>query len=59
MAKLGNLDQRDIWRKIRVEENGVIVQKEFYHNYKPGSKVFLSSSNDILLEFHEEMIQIY
>jgi hypothetical protein len=59
MAQLENMQQRDIWRKIRVEENGVIVEREFFHNYKPGSRVFLSSTNDILLEFHQETIQIY
>lgn len=53
------MEQRDIWRKIRVDENGVIVEKEFYHNFKPGSQVYLGSSNEILLEFFEETIQIY
>ena len=37
LDSLQSLEQRDIWRKIRVGENGVIVEKEFYHNFKKGS----------------------
>jgi hypothetical protein len=40
MDQLENMHHRDIWRKIRVEENGVIVEREFFHNYKPQSRVF-------------------
>jgi hypothetical protein len=59
MARVQQLEQRDIWRKIRVEESGVIIQKEFYHNYKPESTLFLSSTNDIILEFTSETIEIF
>lgn len=59
MADILRQDQRDIWRKIRVGESGVLVEKEFYHNYKPGSLLFLSSTNDIVLEFSCETIEIF
>ena len=43
----------------RTYDARVIVEKEFYHNYKPGSILYLSATNDILLEFHQETIEIY
>ena len=33
--------------------------REFYHNYKPGSKIFVGSQNDLVLEFTEEYINIH
>jgi hypothetical protein len=53
------MQKRDIWSKIRIEKNSVIVEREFFHKYKPGSRVFLSSTNDVLLEFHQDTFQIY
>jgi hypothetical protein len=53
-------NKKDTWRKIKVEENGVVLIKEFYHNMKERSALFLSSNNEILLEFtKEDMIEIY
>ena len=52
-------DEIDLWRKIRVTSSGVIVLKEFHHKYKPGSKLYLSSTNDILLEFTADVINIH
>lgn len=37
----------------------VIIIKEFEHKYQPGSKLFLSSDNNILLEFTKDLINIY
>jgi hypothetical protein len=59
IAQLDNMQQRNIWWKIRVEEIGVIVERKFFHNYNPGFRVFLSSTKDILLEFYQETFQIY
>lgn len=41
----------DIWRKIRIHEDKVSVEKEFYHNSKAGSKLFVSQKNDLIVEF--------
>lgn len=35
-------------------ENGVVVLKEFTHAFKRGSKLYVSSSNEIVLEFFEQ-----
>lgn len=51
-------DFTDIWRKVRVLESGVIVMKEFQYNLKPGSKIYVSSDNDILLDFSKNKIEI-
>ena len=37
LDSLQSMEQRDIWKKIRIGENGVTVEKEFYHNFKKGS----------------------
>jgi hypothetical protein len=37
----------------------VVLEKEFYHDYKPGSKLFVGSSNDVVLEFYQDFIDIY
>ena len=41
----------DTWRKIRIHEDKVSVEKEFYHNFKAGSKLFVSQRNDLIVEF--------
>jgi hypothetical protein len=51
--------EHDIWRRIRINENEVKLEKEFYHNYTPGSKVYLSKTNDIMLEFLDDTTNIY
>lgn len=53
------MQHRDVWRKVKVTDNGVYVEKEFYHNYKPESVVYLGSQNDLLLEFTAEWINVY
>ena len=35
------------------------MEKEFQHTKKPGSSLFLGSTNDVLLEFHGEWISVY
>ena len=56
---MSGVPKKDEWRKIRVQESGVIVEREFYHDYKPGATLFVGSANDILLEFTEDWINIY
>lgn len=52
-------DLKDLFRKIKVHERGVIVEKEFRHKYKPGSTLFVSADNELLLEYNFEYISIY
>ena len=51
--------EHDIWRRIKINENEVKLEKEFYHNYIPGSKVYLSRTNDVMLEFIDDTTNIY
>ena len=49
----------DTWRKIRVHEDKVSIEKEFYHDRKPGSQLFVSQRNDLLTEFDSGWCYMY
>ena len=59
-SSMSNKAQRNhLFRKISISDTGVVIDKEFYHNYRPGSKLYLGQKNDVLLEFTEEIISVY
>jgi len=37
----------------------MVIEKEFLHKEKPGSKVYLGNNNVLLLEFQEDLTSIY
>ena len=53
-------DDDDNWRKIKVTKDDVIIVKEIETNAFPeNSKVFVSSKNDLALNFHNKKVDIY
>ena len=67
-AELDNSQRRqgrkkimNIFRKIRVTEHSVVIEKEFYHDFgeKTNAKIFLNSFNDLILEFVNDFINVY
>jgi len=51
--------KRHIWRSITVKDRTAHIEKEFYHEPKSGSKLYISITNDILLEFNEDDVSVY
>jgi len=54
-----NSNIKDVFRKIKVTQQGVIVEREFEHKYKARSKLYVSEGNDLLLEFTKDLINIH
>lgn len=48
----------NVFRKIRVLPQGVVVLKQFYYTLREGSQIFVNSDNDILLDFSRHKIEI-
>lgn len=56
--ELHGAQEFDTWRKIRIHEDKVSIEKEFYHNFRAGSKLFVSQKNDLIVEFQSDRCTI-